>query len=77
MRQSYIFILAFITFLQYEVTQCGIEYVLEYVGYVQPALPVRFGFSAGETVMLSFDVANSTIYQYFLEDQTPWQDQKQ
>ena len=77
MRQSYIYILEFITFLQYEVTQCGIEYTLEYVGYVQPALPVQFGFSAGETVMLYFDAANSTIYQYFLEYQTPWQDQKQ
>ena len=77
MRQSYIYILAFITFLQYEVTQCIIKYVLEYAGYVQPALTVKFGFYSGETVMLSFDVANSTIYQYFLEDQTPWQDQKQ
>ena len=34
MRQSYIYILEFITFLHYEVTQYGIEYVLEYVGYV-------------------------------------------
>ena len=77
MRQSYIYILEFITFLQYEVTQCRIEYNLEYMGYVQPALPTKFGFYAGETVMLYFDVANSTIYQYFLEDQAPWQDQKQ
>ena len=77
MLQSYIYILEFITFLQYEVTQCGIEYVFEYVGYLQPALPVQFCFSAGEKVMLSFDVENNSTYQYFLEDQTPWQDQKQ